>query len=259
MLTKINKVLRAMPAGGVVTSDWLRAQGVYQQLAARYVASGWLERVGRGAYKRRGERVDLMGALYALQSQLGASLHPGGKTAFQLRGHGQFLKLWRPTSFEGAIGEGGAYLFGAAKEKVPAWFKAFQPDVDYTLSNLFGAQEKLGVSAMSQGSCEVNVSSLERAMFEVCFHVPEKVGFEEALELSEGLITLRPQLVQELFEACRSVKAKRLFLYFAEKHSHAWTRELDLKKVDFGKGKRSIVAGGEYIEKYQIVVPRIES
>jgi len=33
--------------------------------------------------------------------------------------------------------------------------------------------------------------------------------------LLEGLMSLRPDLVQELLESCRSVKAKRLFLYFA--------------------------------------------
>jgi len=72
----------------------------------------------------------------------------------------------------------------------------------------------------------------------------------------EGLNNLRPDQVQTLLETCTSVKVKRLFMVLAEKAGHSWVSYLDLGKVDFGSGKRSVVNGGAYVEKYQITVPK---
>jgi len=70
-----------------------------------------------------------------------------------------------------------------------------------------------------------------------------------------NLVALRPDIVQGLLAECQSVKVKRLFLYMAEKHEHAWLSNLDLSKVDLGKGKRVIISNGRYDRKYQITVP----
>jgi tRNA-binding EMAP/Myf-like protein len=45
-------------------------------------------------------------------------------------------------------------------------------------------------------------------------------------------------------------------MYMAEKHRHPWVEKLDLSRIDFGRGKRRIVSGGELDTKYQITVPR---
>ena len=42
----------------------------------------------------------------------------------------------------------------------------------------------------------------------------------------------------------------------AEKANHDWVRYLNLDSVDLGSGKRSIVADGVYVAKYQITVPK---
>jgi hypothetical protein len=42
----------------------------------------------------------------------------------------------------------------------------------------------------------------------------------------------------------------------AEKADHGWFKHLDLRNVDLGKGKRSIVNGGVLIDKYRITVPK---
>lgn len=72
----------------------------------------------------------------------------------------------------------------------------------------------------------------------------------------ESLLTLRPALVQKLLEACRSVKVKRLFMYMAERGSLSWVEQLDLTKVDLGRGDRTVVEGGRLDPKYRITVPR---
>ena len=59
-------------------------------------------------------------------------------------------------------------------------------------------------------------------MLEYCYLLPNYADFEEARQLMEGLATLRPGLLQSTLRACRSVKAKRLFLALADIVGHKW-------------------------------------
>ena len=59
MGSKINQLLQQWPAETVATLRWLSSLGVDRRLADKYVQSGWLERLGHGAYKRAGATVDL--------------------------------------------------------------------------------------------------------------------------------------------------------------------------------------------------------
>ena len=238
------------PKKTVATYDWLEGQGVYRQLADTYVKSGWLERVGRGAFKWAGEeKVDWTGALYALQTQLKLSVHAAGKTALQMQGYAHYLAVGAKPA---------AVLFGKAGEKLPAWFERYswETKIRYTAAYLFHDKKTLGLTDFNASDYSIKIAAPERAMFEVCYDVPDKESFEEAGHLMEGLTTLRPNLVQSLLEDCNSVKTKRLFMYFAEEYGHAWLKKLNLSKVDFGKGNRSLCADGQYNKKYQLVVPK---
>jgi hypothetical protein len=42
----------------------------------------------------------------------------------------------------------------------------------------------------------------------------------------------------------------------AEKAGHGWFKQLNLANVDLGKGKRSIVKNGAFVDKYAITVPK---
>ena len=79
--SKLNRVLTAWPQGAVAVSRWLEAQGAYQQLVHEYEKSGWIRRIGQGAYVRVGGTVDWTGGLHALQEQLKLPIHAGAKTA----------------------------------------------------------------------------------------------------------------------------------------------------------------------------------
>ena len=102
----------------------------------------------------------------------------------------------------------------------------------------------------------IRISSPERAAMEMLYYVPLEQGFDEAERIMESLLTRRPALVQNLLETCNSVKIKRLFMYMAEKAGLPWVEKLDLGKVDFGKGDRTIVEGGRLDPNYRITVPR---
>ena len=247
--SKINQLLRAWPHGTVATLPWLESQGVSQQLAFEYEKGAWLAHVGRGVYIRSGDKVDWTGGLYAMQSQLKLAVHVGGKTALEMRGLAHFI----PTAHGAYV-----YLFGSPGQRLPAWFirHKWRHRISYKMPNLFGSQADLGLTAHLVGSFEIRISSPERAVLEMLYLVPEAQDMEESALIMEAQGTLRPKLVQTLLEKCKSIKAKRLFLFLAERSNHAWLKKIDLNRIDLGVGKRSVVSGGYLDAKYQITVPR---
>ncbi len=248
--TKINYLLKNWPLGTVAVYSWFNKNCADRKLVQQYLKSGWIERLGRGAFKRAGENVDWMGAVYAMQQQMKKTVHPAGKTALQLLGLAHYV----PANFK----MGQVNLFGSEKETLPAWFKKHDwgVSINYIMSGLFREADKLGLTAYDAGGYEIKISSAERAALEFCYAVPEKESFVELDEIMSSLVTLRPGLVQELLVACRSVKVKRLFMYLAEKHEHPWVKRIDIEKIDFGKGKRALCKNGKYNPKYKLVVPK---
>jgi hypothetical protein len=244
----LNKLLIHWPRDTVAVQQWFTKRGISRQLAAKYVHSGWIKRIGRGGYIRAGDAAALTGAVYALQTQLGYEAHVGGKTALELQGYGHFLPMKNIPEF---------YLFGRPGRRLPSWFAGakWESSVRYRMSRLFSGRPEAGLEEISAGGYSIKVSSPERAALELAELVPAEQSFEGAGLLMEGLTTLRPALVQALLMACRSIKAKRLFLFLAEKCGHAWVDKLDISKIRLGSGKRLIVRGGRLDPKYQITVP----
>jgi len=85
--------------------------------------------------------------------------------------------------------------------------------------------------------------------------LPKHESFHQADALMEGMTDLSPRRLQTLLEACASVKVKRLFLFFADRHRHAWLSRLDTSGIDLGSGKRVLVKGGKLDPRYKITVP----
>ncbi|MBX3256275.1 MAG: type IV toxin-antitoxin system AbiEi family antitoxin [Chitinophagaceae bacterium] len=244
--TKINQLLQEQPSGIVLLSSWLAERGYSIDLQKHYRKAKWLASIGKGALIRTDDKVGYEGAMYALQSQAGLTIHPGGRTALSLLGKAHYLEL-------------AAYkvvLFGGRGEKLPTWFKKYDWGVhlDYYETSFLPAD--LGLTEVEVKSFSIKVSGATRALMECLYLAPQKQELMECFELMEGLNNLPPKQVQILLENCQSVKVKRLFLYMAEKADHSWVKHLDLKNVNLGKGKRSIVTNGVFIEKYGITVPR---
>jgi hypothetical protein len=245
MGSKINQLLQQWPPGNVATLRWLNTRGVDHRLADKYVQSGWLERLGHGAYKRAGATVDWAGAVHALQSQLALAVHPGGITAIELRGYTHYLSL----------GARAVVLFGNPGTKLPAWFEAhaWSRPVTLVTTGVFAGTEKT-TSTVPVDEVDLEVATLERAALEMMYLVPKRQSYEEAYQVMESLTSLRPKVVQHLLECCTSVKTKRVFMHAAERANHSWLKHLDLSKVDFGSGRRTIHAGGRLDKKYDLVV-----
>ena len=245
--TKINRLINQWTAGTAGTASYLAASGFSRDLLVKYKNSGWLESFGRGAYIRSGDKVNWLGALYTLQSQLSLPVHVGGKTALELKGYAHYLPARQNKVF----------LYGPRGLILPSWFKEDRFGVKFvvTRTNLFPVDFREGFADFKERDFSVRITAPERAAMEMLHLVPKEVGFAEAQLIVENLVALRTDLVQRLLEACRSVKVKRLFLYMAEKKDHSWLSKLDLPKVGLGKGKRMIVRHGRLDAKYQITVP----
>ena len=57
MGTKINQLIQQLPAGTILLSAWLNAEGYPYELQQKYRKSGWLTSVGTGAMIRTGDKL----------------------------------------------------------------------------------------------------------------------------------------------------------------------------------------------------------
>lgn len=262
----LNQLLKQWPQGAVLVCSKLREYGISQQLLSYYVKSNWLRKIGQGAFIRAGDKVDWTGALYAIQTQLCMKVYVGGKTALEFSGIQHFFHL----------GSGGVvWLFGQKGEKLPRWFcddnklHRWNVKIKYITSTLFKDQQ-LGLQQREIGrhiitnsvvskhlsDYSIVISSIERAILELLYLIPSEQSLEEAKYLMEGLMTMRPDLLQKLLENCNSIKTKRLFIFLADFCRLPCLAHLDLSKINLGNGKRVIGKGGYYIAKYQLSIPK---
>lgn len=244
---KINKLLQKAPHDAVWLASWLVQNDISHDLQKRYVKSGWLEKIGTGAFKRKGEDVDWLGGVYAIQKQAHKSIHIGGLTALNLQGFAHYLRSSEEYQ-----------LFSPKRHNLPEWFK------DYHWNNAaislyrtsFLGNVKNSLQEYEQPNFTVTIASPERAILEALYLCPKKADLVEVYQIFEGMVNLRPKVLQALLEDCSSVKVKRLFFYMAKKADHQWRKFLNLDKIDLGKGKRSLDKGWLYINEYNINVPK---
>ncbi len=247
-MTKISKILSEWTPGTIASASYLIEKGLTYDLIHRYQQSGWIENIGYGAYKRKGDQIEWPGAVFCLQKQLNLSVHPGGKTALELLGRAHYIPF-NPT----------IRLFNFHHENLPVWFTNFSgKEISYYESRLFSIDLSPYLQEYNFKNFSILISSAELAAFELLYHVPQKQSFDEAQKLFEYMITLRSDMVQNLLLACNSIKVKRLFLYLAEQNDYDWVKNLDVFSVNLGSGKRMIVKNGELNKKYNITVPKRE-
>jgi hypothetical protein len=164
--SKINHLLLNWSRNTVGTYPWLEDMGIYRQLADSYVQHGWIERIGRGAFKRAREDVGWQGAVYALQTQLNLSIHPAGKTALQLKGLSHYVP--------GSMKQKKIILYGSPGEKLPGWFRNHDwgTEIIYKTTKLFSDTSHQVLARRQTGDFSIKISSAEQAVMEFCHSVP---------------------------------------------------------------------------------------
>lgn len=248
-MKKINQILQKWPQGTVVTTDWLKKQGMSRQSVNNYKKSGWLEQISSGAYKRKGDSIKWQGGVYALQQFQNKPVHIGGKTSLELQGYGHYIRQ---------AGQQKVVLWKIPQTQLPMWFQNVDWEVQLNVRSATLFRE--GANEFLQTKVEhipLTLSTAERAILEYLYDVPKHEGFDEASYIMEGLTSLRPTVLQSLLEACNSVRVKRVFMFIAEYYQHSWWKRLNHANINFGKGKRVIVEEGKLNKKYMIVVPEL--
>ncbi|MBW6457135.1 MAG: type IV toxin-antitoxin system AbiEi family antitoxin [Trueperaceae bacterium] len=250
---KLNWLLRSIPPGMVVDAAWLTDAGYSTSLRSQYVAAGWLERPARGAYRAPSGELSWETVLASLQHLMRRSLHVGGRSALELHGYGPNLAPGAPAS-----------VVVYSDEPLPTWLHQL-PDMPRfearTIAPLFPTE---GPSSTADTVASLDTTARypllvavpERAWLELLADVPHRITFEMADAIGDGLRTLRPALLQRLLETVKSVKARRLALWFADRHAQPWRERLDRDRIDLGTGNRTLAPKGRLDPTYRITYPR---
>src|SRR5690606_23396889 len=237
-------------------SRWLASRDIRRNSVSAYVQANWLRRVAHGLYQRpyissTDTPQDWRVLVQSMQRIMQLPIHVGGMTALQLQGHRHYLALG---------GKEPLYLYGA---KFPGWLDQSLFDVPLRLrkTSLLGASNA-GIEETTPASngeewwsWTLRLSSPERAILEVLDELPDDESFHSIDVVFQSLVSLRPRRLTALLSACRSVKVKRLFFVFAERHGHAWFKHLDKDDIDLGSGDRALVKRGRLHPRYRITVP----
>lgn len=243
---KLKRLFELMQPNKVITSSLLDKNDVSRHLRRYYQENGWLEPVGRGAYKKPGDTIEWQAGVNGLQNQLDIKVHVGSLSALSIQGLSHYLRLSKET----------LYLFTPQNTKLPKWFTEYNWDVDLFHKQTSFLPEEVGIKEIEVKNIKVNVSTPERAILEWLYLAPQYADLVECYNVFEGLVNLKPNLLKELLLTCTSKKVKRLFLYMAEKSNHQWFQFLKTDKIDIGKGDRKITENGYYNSKYKITIPK---
>jgi hypothetical protein len=211
----ITRLQSTVPRGAPFTLATLAAVGVTRTLAAAYVKSGWLVRVGQGVYAFPADDFTAHGAIKMLQEQV-PGLHVAGRSALALQG------------VRHNLGNQQLMLWGDERFALPPWFLERFPAV-YRFGKVFEwiANPSLhdqSITSPPEAMPGLHVSVPERAVLEMLYEVGIHQDMEEARNIFDSLRTVRTDTMADLLKCCASVKATRLFL--------AWARETQLLDVD---------------------------
>jgi len=264
--SKLNRLERALPEGLLVDASWLEQRGYYSSQRSQYVSAGWLEQPARSVFRRPRGMVSWEQVVISLQTLLEFPVSVGGRTALELQGYAHYLPQSQKV----------IHLY--CDKKLPAWvFKLgiehfffhnrlrFLPKINLpshvlSLTGTLSEDETLSdgelrIIRWGQWKWPLVISTPERAYLELLDELSQKETFHIADVTMEGLVNLSPNRMQSLLEITKSIKVKRLFFFFADRHQHSWLKRINRENIDLGKGKRVLVKGGKFDSKYQITVP----
>jgi len=258
---KLKHLLGSVPPGFLVDSVWLERNGIGRRSSYAYVKRGWLDRLARGVFRRpapntnQTSSIDWQSTVLSLQHIMDYPVHVGGTTALALQGYSHYLPLG---------GHAPLWLYGA---DIPNWLDRLPLDtrLETRKTTLF-ADPMLGLKdetddssqfgrAASPRNWSLRVSAPERAILEALDELPTHESFHNLDVVFEGLTTLRPKLQSALLTSCKKIKVKRLFFVFADRHGHAWRKQIDPEGFNLGSGDRALVKGGKIHPRYRIMVP----
>ena len=269
--SKLKWLERELPEGLIVTAAWLQKNGYSSSLRSQYVDAGWLDQPARSVFRRQRGELRWEQVAISLQTLLEFPVVVGGQTALELHGYAHFLSR--------ELRE--VHLYG--RRRLPSWMNKLPLEQKFVFHNsarLFRNDPiTRGLTSLSwnvqtnqsqsadpihggfnvmpwgQWDWPLTLSTPERALLELLDELPNHHSFHMADTFMEGLASLSPRRLNKLLADCHSIKVKRLFFFFADRHQHAWLKRIDREAVNLGKGDRMLVRGGKFDPVYRITVP----
>jgi Transcriptional regulator, AbiEi antitoxin, Type IV TA system/Transcriptional regulator, AbiEi antitoxin N-terminal domain len=246
--SKLKWMLAAVLPGQLIDTPTLQRHGITRKLAHKYIESGWLQPAVRGLYRRPGVTAadqDWQRVVRSLQHVMGYTSVLGGRTALEAQGFAHYLPM---------RDEDHVHLYGDAH---PSWLRRLGSADRFRLhtSKLFNDAVASETAAVSTAAGALTCSTPERAILELIDELPKHETFHIVDKAFEGLSSARPRRLEQLLLSCTSVKVKRLFFVFADRHAHAWRRHLSPETFDLGSGPRALVENGRFHPRYKISVP----
>ncbi len=247
-----NQLDDLLPYGLIATRRWLLAQGLAPHRLDNALKSGKVHALAVGAYARQASMPGWQAVLCSLQRMSDQPVLLGGVSALVVLGHGQYLPM------------GEQHIVTLyADDRPPAWVVKVQDKVAFRWHGV----QALWPRAVADDDYfrqsyrwrddmpELLLSCAERAYLEMLAGIPNRISFDHADELLQGLTSLSPRKLDALLLACKSIKVKRLFFWLADRHNYAWNRKLSRKDYTLGTGKREIAKHGKLDATYHITVP----
>ncbi|WP_409558600.1 type IV toxin-antitoxin system AbiEi family antitoxin domain-containing protein [Brucella sp.] len=234
----------------LVDAGWMEEHGYSTSLRSQYVKADWLTQPTRGTYKRPLGALTWERVVASLQNLLGHDLHVGGRTALELQGYAHYVSMQGPSRI---------HLY--SDKTLPGWLiklplqQQFKVHRREPLFSQAGSELDNAVRALGENSVlPMRVATPERAFLEMFDELSGKESFHNTDMIAEGLRTLSPRRLKPLLAHCNSIKVKRLFFWFADRHHHSWLKALGKADYDLGSGKRMLVKGGRLDPTYLITV-----
>lgn len=249
-----NQIEEIIPEGLIVTRSWLQdTMDLGKHTLDNLVKSDYLKSIQRGIYIRGAKKsTSWQSIVFTLQNIMESDLLVGGLTALELKGYTHYIPV---------LGVERIMLYG--DDNLPRWCNEYVLKAKFYKNSqreIFANMNKEEIAkytiSISWEDIEIKTACPEMAILQVLRQVPNKVSFEHAAELMQGMTSLSPRKLQVLLEACTHIGVKRLFLFLANHYKYVWFTKLKTENIYLGSGKRMLVEGGELDKDYLITVPK---
>jgi hypothetical protein len=247
-----NSLEKSFPKGMILPRKYLLSQGIPAYTLDNYLRSEKLNLLAKGIYSWKEQVLSAEGFLASLPFLLHQKIWVGGEFALAWQGLSHnisfrnelVMSLYSETHIPDNIKNVATKVEGLKVQ----WYSGAKI-WNYDLLNTPPFQK-------ISRDFEALISSPEMASLELLHLLPNSISFEQADHLLQGLTQLSPRKIVEVLKACKSVKAKRLFFWFANRYQYPWNQYLKPEEFDLGTGKRMIAKQGVLNPHFLITVPK---
>lgn len=197
------------PRGQPLDPEMLRDMRISPRSTSYLLTAGWLQRLSKGAYLLRGDKLRREGILAFIARKI-PGVHVGGRTAL----------AWHASALLPAMER--IVLWGPRPYKFPSWI-AEHLDFSYQTTNLFDEDlpDALGLNPAGADPGVV-ISVPERALLELVSDAGKSMTSEELVQSMDMARDLRESVLDELLSHCTRVKVIKLVRDIGQRNDCAW-------------------------------------